>query len=402
MSQQARRLIAEYLLSEGGEADKTAVVEMLQDALDIQQNSAESYVSTYCETWTAPEGTQRVKLFSLDTVESTDPAATDAVDASTQSAESSGVSESESNVGAVIEVGDPTDDSYAALTKLKDADHPQVPGGSRTYYRRKVVGKKSDVQVVTHALEHGQNVILRGPTGAGKDDLIFHIAGKTNRPVYRVNFGKSVRIEDLIGHFELVTGPDGETITRWVDGALTRAVRAGGIFLADEINAASGRVTMALHAIAEKPSNRELPILQTGEVLDPHDQFRFVGTMNPGYAGTNKLNKAFATRFTHVEIDYLPPNKERKVIYLNTDLESGDREATMDALLNFAASLRESYRDNEITTPVSTRDLIRIATFIEDDFLSLSKAAELVILQRADSNDRQLIKGMIDRILFNI
>ena len=50
MSQQARRLIADYLLSEGGEADKTAVVEMLQDALNIQQNSAESYVSTYCET----------------------------------------------------------------------------------------------------------------------------------------------------------------------------------------------------------------------------------------------------------------------------------------------------------------------------------------------------------------
>lgn len=91
MSQQARRLITNYLLSEGGEADKTAMVEVLQDALDIQQNSAESYVSTYCETWTVPEGTQRVRLSSLCTVESTDYAARDKTDVSTQSEQTSGV-----------------------------------------------------------------------------------------------------------------------------------------------------------------------------------------------------------------------------------------------------------------------------------------------------------------------
>jgi len=228
---------------------------------------------------------------------------------------------------------------------------------------------------------------------------VFYIASRTNRPVYRVNFGENVRVSNLIGHFELETTPDGDSVTRWVDGALTQAVKAGGIFLADEINATPGKVTMALHSIAEKRANRELPIQQKGELIDPHPAFRFIGSMNPRYAGTERLNKAFASRFTHLEIDYLPKSKERKVIYQNTDLDPAESQATIDSLLDFANSLRDSYRDNEITTPVSTRDLVRIARYLEDGFLTLSNAAELVLLQRADPNDKQLLKGLIDRML---
>jgi nitric oxide reductase NorQ protein/cobaltochelatase CobS len=183
--------------------------------------------------------------------------------------------------------GDPTERTFGRLTVLEDIGHPKVPDVSESaYHHRQLDGGKSDVEVVTRALQKRMNVVLKGPPGVGKSFLARYLAAQTNRPLYRVTLSETTYREDLLGYIHLVTGEGGESVTTWVDGPLTRAVREGAILLLDEINAADSNTAAALNAVMEQHETRSLTIPQTGEVIAPHEQFRVIATANPGYQGT--------------------------------------------------------------------------------------------------------------------
>ena len=65
-------------------------------------------------------------------------------------------------------------------------------------------------------------LLLKGPTGCGKTRFVSHMAARLGRTLYTVACHDDLSASDLIGRY-LLKG--GETV--WVDGPLTRAVRAG-------------------------------------------------------------------------------------------------------------------------------------------------------------------------------
>lgn len=295
--------------------------------------------------------------------------------------------------------GDPTDEQFGRLTVLADSGHEKVPDlDADAYYHRQVTGDRTDVEVVTHALELGMNVLLKGPPGVGKSFLTRYLCAMTNRPLYRVTLSETTYREDLVGHLHLVSSESGETITEWVDGPLTRAVREGAVLLLDEINAADANTVAALNAVMEQRATRSLTIPQTGEQITPHDQFRVVATSNPGYQGTYELNDAFEDRFRHVELSYLPEAVEVELLFDRTDLDRG-RESDVRDLVSFAGRLREAYVDGELSTPVTTRELVRIARFVEDDFMTLREAARSELVARVDEFDESLVRTLVDKRL---
>ena len=295
--------------------------------------------------------------------------------------------------------GAPTDDRFGHLAVLEDVDHREVPSmPADAYHERELVGDRTDVQVVTKALAAGMNVVLNGPPGVGKSYLARHICARTNRPLYRVTLSETTYREDLLGHLQLVSAPGGESVTSWVDGPLTSAVRTGGVLLLDEINAADANTAAALNAVMEREGTRSLTIPQTGEAVDPHEEFRVIATANPGYQGTYEQNTAFEGRFRHVELDYLPPAVEVDVIFERTDLDRRKRDA-IESLVAFAGQLREAYVAGELTTPITTRELVRIATFMEDGFMDLETATESELLARVDDHDTSLVATLLEKSL---
>ncbi|MFC6954954.1 MoxR family ATPase [Halorubellus litoreus] len=297
------------------------------------------------------------------------------------------------------EAGARTDDRFGHLAVLEDVGHREVPSvPADGYYERETVADKTDVQVVTRALEAGMNVILNGPPGVGKSYLAKYLCARTNRPLYRVTLSETTYREDLLGHLQLVSAPGGESVTSWVDGPLTRAVRAGGVLLLDEINAADANTAAALNAVMEREGTRSLTIPQTGEVVDPHEEFRVIATANPGYQGTYEQNTAFEGRFRHVELDYLPTEVEVEILFERTDLDRRKR-AEVESLVEFAGRLREAYVAGELTTPITTRELVRIATFMEDGFMDMRTATESELLARVDDHDESLVATLLEKSL---
>ncbi|MFC4248725.1 AAA family ATPase [Natribaculum luteum] len=299
----------------------------------------------------------------------------------------------------VMTVGDATGETLGALPVLEDVGHDQVPEVLEdAYHERETMAGKTDVEIVTRALAEGMNVLLKGPPGVGKSFLAKYVCSRTNRPLYRITLSETTYREDLLGHLQLVSAPSGESVTSWVDGPLTRAARVGGVLLLDEINAADANTAAALNAVMEQRSSRSLTVAQTGETIEPHHEFRVIATANPGYQGTYELNDAFEGRFKHVSLDYLEPAVEVTLVLERGGLDRSYEDAVR-CLVEFANRLRTAYEDGELSTPITTRELVRVAAFMRDDFMRLEEATRNELLPRVDSHDEALVDTLITRCL---
>jgi nitric oxide reductase NorQ protein len=69
--------------------------------------------------------------------------------------------------------------------------------------------------------------------------------------------------------------------TRWLDGPLTRAVKAGAICYLDEIVEARKDTIVLIHPLSDH--RRMLPVERRGQVIEAHDHFQLVISYNPGY-----------------------------------------------------------------------------------------------------------------------
>jgi len=315
---------------------------------------------------------------------------------------------------------------FNGLTVLKDVGHPLVPNVGNDYIRRRQRGNKTDVENVSWSVgDPDYAALLEGETGVGKDFLIEYICAQTNRPMIRLDFGEGVLYEDLVGGFEpvgsnsaeesiakaqslsdemdielsqAISALDMESSFDFKPGFLHEAVQNGYVFVADEINAAGPEATMALHGVTEDRNSRHLSVRQTGEVLKPHKQFRFVATMNPPhYPGTKDLNDAFKTRFWIEQIDYLNQEAEKVMVLKQTDLDPEKYERFVEDLVEALAQLRQSYKEQDIITPIGHREAEKIGKLARR--MNESEAAKKVLMDLADPGDKNAISKVIDMYL---
>ncbi|MBS3760852.1 AAA family ATPase [Halodesulfurarchaeum sp.] len=291
-------------------------------------------------------------------------------------------------------VGPQTGSTYEGLP-VREPGPKQVPAVRTEYHPSSMTGSRDSEEVIARALgELDKPMLLEGEAGTGKNTAVLTLAGRTNRPVTRMNFGADTTIFDLIGEKDLVGGD-----TVYVLGELAKAALFGWIFVADEINMAEGDITSHLHAICEEVGRRRLTLRGTGRTLtdlppevawDPethlgryiHPAFRFVGTANPlSYAGTSEMNDAFRSRFVVLPVEYLPPEEEADLLVE----ETGVSPETARRLTNVAEQLREAHRRDELETPISHRELLKVIEMAgpNQEFMPIAEAAQLVLVGHA-------------------
>ncbi|MFB6086757.1 MAG: AAA family ATPase [Halodesulfurarchaeum sp.] len=304
-------------------------------------------------------------------------------------------------------VGPTTDSSYHGLP-IREPGPQQVPTVRTAYHPSAMTGSRDSEEIIARALgELDKPVLLEGEAGTGKNTAMLTLASETNRPVTRMNFGADTTVFDLIGEKDLVGGD-----TVYVLGELAKAALFGWIFVADEINMAEGDITSHLHAICEEAGRRRLTLRGTGRTLtdlpletewDPekhlgryiHPAFRFVGTANPlSYAGTSEMNDAFRSRFVVLPVEYLPPEEEADLLIEETGVDP----ETAGRLTSVAERLREAHRRDELETPISHRELLKVIEMAgpEEEFMPIAEAARLVLVGHATLKlDRATIRDTI-------
>lgn len=444
MSKKARRLIAHELNSKAPEPlifDE--LKEELEERFGVKWNTAQNYIYDYCQ-YEKRHGTHGGTRVVYDMVPeyqhlvddevgkgSLEKFEADTKDISVESdADGNNSDEDESlNVADLEEpVPEKTGDTYQHLP-VREEGHQMVPD-VRSYLKRPMGGpdvsvnidrSKSAIEVVAKSMDSDDyGTLMIGEPGTGKGHMVRKICSETNHPMVRVNFGSRITKEKLVGGYvprangdgldaqikkaeemasdtdDLSVGEALETLNVrekfvWKDGLLTKAVRHGWVFLADELNAAPPETLMPLHGLLEDASNRSLELTEKGEVVDVHDSFKFVGTMNPPHhPGTKRLNDALMGRLIPIEIPYLEPGAEANLLQMRTNVS----EPEAKDLVEMAQDLRSSY-PNDIQTPCTPRELLKIAEMAE--MMSLKSASRMVLKSMADTeNEKDAIQKRID------
>jgi len=164
------------------------------------------------------------------------------------------------------------------------------------------------------------NVLVWGPKGTGKSELVKKFAEETGLPYWQVMGQEGLRADELLGKYELKEGT-----SRWVDGIIPKAVRYGGILHIDEANVIEPAILSRLDELLD--SKRQLNMFDlNGEIIKAHPDLFIVFTMNPPvYEGLKKLPEHIWSRLTKKYwLDYPPLDVELKI--LKDKLQLSDAE----------------------------------------------------------------------------
>ncbi|MDD9883284.1 MAG: CbbQ/NirQ/NorQ/GpvN family protein [Gammaproteobacteria bacterium] len=207
-----------------------------------------------------------------------------------------------------------------------------------------------EIELFEAAWRNAIPVLLKGPTGCGKTRFVEHLAWRLKLPLVTVSCHDDLTAADLVGRYLIIGGE-----TRWVDGPLSRAVRAGGICYLDEIVEARKDTTVVIHPLAD--DRRALPIEKTGELLRAPPEFCLAISYNPGYQSVLKdLKQSTRQRFVSIEFTYPPADLEADIIAK----ESGLDAANAAKLVKFAGMTR-NLKGSGLEEGASTRLLVHAA-----------------------------------------
>lgn len=214
-----------------------------------------------------------------------------------------------------------------------------------------------EIELFETAYADNVPVLLKGPTGAGKTRFIEYMSWRLHNregrehqegvPLITVACHEDLTASDLVGRYLL----EGEE-TRWVDGPVTRAVKAGAICYLDEIVEARKDTTVLIHPLTDY--RRLLPLEKRGELLEASPGFLLVMSYNPGYQSALKdLKHSTRQRFIAIEFGYPARDQEAVIIHR----ESGVDENTADDLAKLGEKVR-NLKEHGLGEGVSTRLLI--------------------------------------------
>jgi nitric oxide reductase NorQ protein len=236
------------------------------------------------------------------------------------------------------------------------------------------VPSSDEIEVFEAAYRQRVPVLLKGPTGTGKTRFVEYMAWRLSEklsapaatqgenrpanghlPLVTVACHEDLTASDLVGRYLLDSNG-----TRWIDGPLTRAVKAGGICYLDEVVEARKDTTVIIHPLTDH--RRTLTIDKLGEVIEAADGFLLVVSYNPGYQNAMKdLKHSTRQRFVALEFDFPDAERETQIIAH----ESGVDEKNAELLARLGQKIR-NLREHGLEEGASTRVLIYAGRLIKE------------------------------------
>lgn len=183
------------------------------------------------------------------------------------------------------------------------------------------------------ALSMGKNILLKGPTGAGKTKFAETLSNLFQQPMFSINCSVDLDAESLMG-FKTLAYQDEKQMIEFVPGPVTKAMQHGTFLYIDEINMAKPETLPLINGVLDYRRTVTNPF--TNEIIHAEDGFNVIAAINEGYVGTVPLNEALKNRFIIIDIPYLQGEQLKQLIQTNTRLAN---ETTIDLFVKLSADL---------------------------------------------------------------
>jgi len=248
--------------------------------------------------------------------------------------------------------------------------------------------QESEIEIFKTCFKTQRPLLLKGPTGCGKTQLVEHMAGHLERPLIKVACNEDTNSADLLGRYIL---KNGETV--WQDGPVTRALKENALLYLDEIAEAREDVIVALHPLTDQ--RREIYLDKINVTLKAEREFMLVASYNPGYQqGAKELKPSTRQRFISFSMKYLPPEKEKDLLCTLTQIDS----SMALQLVKFADKVRKM-TEFPLKETISTRLLVNAALFIKEGMNP--RLAGHVAIAEGLTDDPDLLRSLKELVNLN-
>lgn len=288
-------------------------------------------------------------------------------------------------------VGDPI--QLDVMENLTPANAEAVPEIDEAY-----VFRIPELKDITMAIQLNIPLLLWGLHGSGKTTSAEQACARINRPCVRVQHTGSTEEAHIIGQMVVRNGA-----TEFDYGPLAEAMMNGWVYIADEYDMAHSDVIAVYQPVLEgKPLYiKEAP--PTQRLVKPHPHFRFVATANTNgsgddtglYSGTKMGNAAQYSRFgVTIQIHY--PEKQVEVAMIRG--RTGITQDMAEKLVDFAERVRAMYEKQEISLPISPRELIRASMIGVIKGGMFRHGIDLAYANRLDQTQGDAVRNVSQRV----
>lgn len=301
-------------------------------------------------------------------------------------------------LGPLLKRGEPVlDENGKPKHKTKMVKAFKEPGPLTPAINPHYVFPRNELIMFIMALTMRDSIYLQGHSGTGKSELVNQIAARLNYNVVQVNFDGHLLRSDLVGELKIENGS-----TKFRYGLVPLGFTLPGtILLFDEVDAVAPETAFVLQRAVSR--DRKFLMHETSDLFELHPQNIIAATANTTglgddsglyIAGTNVQNFSFQNRWdTVMQIDYLPQEDEEVMLQNMFPQIQAD---VIRGVASVMANARAGFKNNTLSTPLTTRDAIRWLQKIQLHPAPM-RTAEFSFLNRMTVEDAMAVAELISR-----
>jgi MoxR-like ATPase len=266
--------------------------------------------------------------------------------------------------------------------------------------KHRIVGRDEELKKALAAKLAKRHLMIEGNIGTGKTVIARSISAYFDQAFLRVDGDERFTEHKLVGYFDPpMVMKGGYNWDSFIEGPLTKSMKAGGILLINEIN-----------RLLETTQNVLLTAMDEQQIIIPklgplvaEDGFMIIATQNPSeYVGTTALSEALRDRFVWIWLDYQDEDEEKKIVRQESD--NKDR-SHVEISVKIARKTRENAdvrRGSSVRGAIDTANIISQFPATEDNWglaSVMSMATKIELVDGCGKTVEEVIRDCVRQVL---